>query len=275
MELLTVPALIRLRHLVQGRRRAHGTTALPGGLVTKRKGAGLETADLRPFSHGDDPRHIDRNATARTGVPQVRTFHAEQDRVLILIADFRPSMLWGTRRTLRSVAAAEVLCLNGWQGVGDGGRVGLIAATAGDPVLTPPKGRDRGMISVIGAMVRAHEAAVAAPAVSDPPLADTLAMAARIVPRGAEIVLATAFDAPGDAFADASQALNRRGDLRILRITDPFETRPPRDALRFSTRRGVGGTGRLTGAPPDPVAGLGLNVHPWDSSQPPGGMADV
>ena len=36
-----------------------------------------------------------------------RTFHAERDRTVILIADFRPSMLWGTRRTLRSVAAAE------------------------------------------------------------------------------------------------------------------------------------------------------------------------
>ncbi|TXM93858.1 DUF58 domain-containing protein, partial [Methylobacterium sp. WL122] len=58
---------------------------------------------------GDDRRHIDRNATARTGILHVRTHHDERDRAVVLLADFRPSMLFGTRRALRSVAAAEAL----------------------------------------------------------------------------------------------------------------------------------------------------------------------
>ena len=41
-----------------------------------------------------------------------------------------PSMLFGTRRAFRSVAGAEALTMLGWRGVGRGGRVGLLAATA-------------------------------------------------------------------------------------------------------------------------------------------------
>ena len=108
IELLAKP-LLDLRGLVQQSRGELAVTSLPGGLVTRMRGRGLETAELRAFAFGDDPRHLDRNATARTGQLQVRLFHAERDRTTILLADFRPSMLWGTRRTLRSIAAAEAL----------------------------------------------------------------------------------------------------------------------------------------------------------------------
>ena len=75
---------------------------------------------MRLWSEGDDRRFIDRNATARTGELHVRTHHDERDRAVVLVADFRPSMLFGTRRALRSVAAAEALVLLGWRIVGDG-----------------------------------------------------------------------------------------------------------------------------------------------------------
>ncbi|CAA2156919.1 hypothetical protein MBRA_02351 [Methylobacterium brachiatum] len=104
---------------------------LPGGIVTKRRGRGSEPEDVRLWSEGDDRRFIDRNATARTGQLHVRTHHDERDRAVVLLADFRPSMLFGTRRALRSVAAAEALALLGWRVAADGGRVGLAVATAG------------------------------------------------------------------------------------------------------------------------------------------------
>ncbi|PIL21498.1 hypothetical protein P775_03965, partial [Puniceibacterium antarcticum] len=130
-------------------------SALPGGFVTKRRGHGQEVADVRAYVAGDDIRHLDRGATARTGALHVRQFQEERDRVTLLVADFRPCMLWGTRRAFRSVAAAEALAMIGWRGVAEGGRVGLFALGAGDPVVVPVRGRVRGMLGVIGGMVRA------------------------------------------------------------------------------------------------------------------------
>lgn len=230
--------LLRLRALVRSRRTPLQPTALPGGLVVRARGRGLETADLRPFSYGDDPRHIDRNATARTGQPQVRTFHAERDATTLMIADFRPSMLWGTRRTLRSIAAAEALCLTGWQAIGLGGRVGLIAVTGGQTVYQPAAGRDRAMVAVIGAMVQAHARALSAAMAPDPPLADALTRAIRVAPQGAQVALATALDHPGAAFDDRVAELRRRTTLSVIRIADAFETEPPQGVFRYATMDG-------------------------------------
>lgn len=223
---LTAEHLISLRALVTRKQTDQNATALPGGLVTRRRGRGLETADLRAFAHGDDPRHIDRNATARLGQPHVRTFHAEQDRTTVLLADFRPSMFWGTRRTLRSVAAAEALSLVGWRAVQTGARVGVIALTADAPDFAPPRGRDRGMIRAIGCMVSAHVRGGRQTRNPDPDLDRFLSMAHRLCPRGAKVILASGFDAPGSNFADAAKLLARRRSLSFIRIADALETNP-------------------------------------------------
>src|SRR3954454_20368782 len=133
-------ALLRLRHLVAQARslRADRTTALPGPIVTRRRGRGSEPDDIRLWSHGDDIRHIDRNTTARTGVPHVRTFRSEQELTTLLIADFRAPMLFGPRRAFRSVAAAEILGLAGWRAVGIGGKVALLAVGGPEPLFIRP-----------------------------------------------------------------------------------------------------------------------------------------
>ena len=253
--------LLSLRALVRSDKRAGPVTLLPGGQVTRARGRGLETADIRAFAHGDDPRHIDRHTTARTGQPHVRSFHAERDRTTLLIADFRPSMLWGTRRCLRSVAAAEALVLAGWRAVAEGGRVGMVALLADEPMAQPARGRDRGMVGVIGAMVRAHAHALRNPDAPDPPLADALDIANRLAPRGAEILVATALDHPGAGFEAAALALNQRTTLSVIRVADAFETAPPKGRYRFRTGGGRSGVAAPTqAAPPDPL-GLVQSVY--------------
>lgn len=265
---LEAKPLLALRGLVRQTRGRVAVTALPGGLVTRRRGRGLETAELRAFAPGDDPRHVDRNATARTGELKVRMFHAEQDQTTVLLADFRPSMLWGTRRTLRSVAAAEALAIIGWTAVQSGGRVGLIAVTAEQNVLVPPRGRDAAMIRVIGAMVRAHatalHGAVSQAGLQEPPLETALDLARRAAPRGAEVWLASALDTPGQAFGDRVLALTSRATLRVVHIEDAFETAPPPGRYRFATRANPqGGMGRPGGSARPAVEMLELLGLPY------------
>ncbi|MEO1492189.1 MAG: DUF58 domain-containing protein [Pseudomonadota bacterium] len=242
--------LLKLRALARRTIGAQSVTSLPGGFVTRARGQGLETADLRAYADGDDPRHIDRNATARSGHMQVRTFQAERDRTTLLIADFRPSMLWGTRRTLRSIAAAEALAVAGWRAVIEGGRVGMLAISAADPVFVAPRTRDRSMVAAIGAMARCHARAMEAGAHLDPPLDATLEFAQRLAPRGASVVMATAFDTCGAGFEEAARALTRRCNLSVLRVVDAFETDAPRKSFRYCTATGRSGTAPPPGGLP-------------------------
>lgn len=227
---LSGAGLMSLRHLA--RRGVSPSTktiaGLPGGIVTRKRGRGSEPDDVRLWSEGDDRRFIDRNATARTGQLHVRTHHDERDRAVVLLADFRPSMLFGTRRALRSVAGAEALALLGWRIVGDGGRIGLIVASAGEPAVVRPAGGERSMTAVTGALAHAHAAALANAAKDDPPLTDTLALVRSLLPSGGHLVVASALDAPGPDLESLLTALAERLSIRLLLVSDAFErTRPP------------------------------------------------
>ncbi|MEM8729770.1 MAG: DUF58 domain-containing protein [Pseudomonadota bacterium] len=213
--------LIDLRPLSLTLLSPRAMAAQPGGFVTRRLGQGMEMADTRAYVAGDDIRHLDRAATARTGRLHIRKFQEERDRVSLLIADFRAPMFWGLRRVFRSVAAAEVLALIGWQRVAEGGRVGLLAITPSGPVIVPPRGRIRGMLDVIGGLVDAHERAL--DQIRSHPTALSLDQALipvdRLVPSGAELVVASGFDQTGPGLTDRLDRLARRRRPRLVLVT--------------------------------------------------------
>lgn len=226
---LTAEALIDERFsLRQYAHRDLPVSSLPGGFAIARRGQGQVVLESRAYIHGDDIRHVDRGATARTGTLHVRTFHEERDRISFLVADFRPGMLWGMQRAFRSVAAAHALAWLGWRTVESGGRVGLMAITAGEPAIVRVRGGTRGMLAVIGGLVRAHETALmlaragrgSKAAFADPPLDASLAGLHRIVPRGASVLIASSLDNTGPGFAEATGQLARRSTPRFLLIED-------------------------------------------------------
>lgn len=228
---VSAQALIAQRaDVIENLPRDPATSALLGGFAIRKRGQGQVIADSRVYIHGDDMRHVDRGATARTGTLHVRTFHEERDRVTFLVADFRPSMLWGMRRAFRSVAAAEALAWLGWQAVEAGGRVGLMAITAEEPVIVRTQGGTRGMLAVIGGMVRAHETAMAAalsaagggkPTLfADPPLEGALEGLRRIVPRGGSVIIASALDSLGPGFEDVIGSLAQHRSLCFVLVED-------------------------------------------------------
>ncbi|MGF1554363.1 MAG: DUF58 domain-containing protein [Paracoccaceae bacterium] len=237
-----------------------------GGLAGGRRGeGGSDLHDLRPFVDGDDPRRIDAAATARSGRPQVRTFHEDAERVALLVADFRRPMLWGTKGRLRSVAAAEALALEGWRAVGAGGRVGLAAVRDAETVMLAPKPREGAMLAAAGALARAHDDAMAAPPVTAgpsvaggpsaaaEPLSRVLERVTATLPRAAAVILATGLDAPGADFEPVTLALARRCRLVVLLVRDAVEETPPPAALPV---RAGGAVRHVRFAPSDAAARL-------------------
>jgi uncharacterized protein (DUF58 family) len=209
----------------------------PGIAPTRKRGQGHEIREIRPFTDGDDPRSLDAAATARSGTLQVRSFHEDRERTVLLVADFRRPMLWGTRGRFRSVAAAEALALAGWQAVLGSGAAGVVALTDAGLLAERPRPRDAGMARVAGLLARGHAIALETGGPTRD-LAPDLVRAARFAPRGAGIVLATGLDVPGPGLDAALAALARRGPLRLVLTEDAFETAPPGAALPFVTADG-------------------------------------
>jgi len=127
-----------------------------------------------------------------------------------------------------------------------------------------PRGRTRGMLDVIGAMVQAHANGLAAMMdgqVDDPPLDQGLARADRLAPPGSELVIASGFDAPGAGLADRLNALARRRTPRLLLITDAEAGDLPRGRypVRLPDGRRIrvhlGGQGQRNAEPLRQIAG--------------------
>lgn len=263
---LTSEELIALRTAVlEARLGPRSLSALPGGFTIKRKGNGQDVADNRAYVEGDDLRHLDRGATARTGVLHIRTFQEERDQVVLLVADFRPSMLWGMERAFRSVVAAEALAIIGWQAIEAGARVGLLAVTGTHSTYVPARGRVRGMLDVIGGMVRAHEQALGH-GLEEPNLDELLDGIKRVVPSGAEIVIASGLDACGDGFDDLLGDLARRRDVRLVMVEDRAAQRLPPGVYPLETPDGrrisvqVDGARNLPEAAPDTYPSLHIDA---------------
>jgi uncharacterized protein (DUF58 family) len=121
---------------------------LPGDRRAAGVGAGTELAQLRPYEIGDDVRHIDPAATARTGQAHVRLHVPERALTTWIVLDVSPSMAFGTARRLKADVAEGVALVFGRLGVRRAGSVGLIAFGAGPPRVLPPRGSKPGMVGL-------------------------------------------------------------------------------------------------------------------------------
>ena len=121
-------SVVEALDLVVARRTAG---VLPGDRRAAGVGAGTELAQLRPYEPGDDVRHIDPAATARTGEPHVRVHVPERTLTTWIVLDVSPSMAFGTANRLKSDVAEGVALVVARLAVRRAGRVALMTFGAG------------------------------------------------------------------------------------------------------------------------------------------------
>jgi uncharacterized protein (DUF58 family) len=122
--------------------------ALPGDRRAAGLGAGTELAQLRPYEVGDDVRHIDAAATARTGEPHVRLHVPERTLTTWIVLDVSPSMAFGTADRLKYDVAEGVVGVIGRLAIRRAGSVGLVTFGAGRPRLLPPRASKPGLVAL-------------------------------------------------------------------------------------------------------------------------------
>jgi uncharacterized protein (DUF58 family) len=122
--------------------------ALPGDRRAAGVGQGTELAQLRPYELGDDPRHLDPAATARTREPHVRLHVPERTLTTWIVLDISPSMAFGTGQRLKSDVAEGVALVVARLAVRRAGRVALTTFGAEKLRLLRPRASKPGVTAV-------------------------------------------------------------------------------------------------------------------------------
>ncbi|MGQ9727683.1 MAG: DUF58 domain-containing protein [Candidatus Fervidibacter sp.] len=92
--MLDAQLLARLERLRLKPRKVH-TGALKGERLSHRKGISVEFSDFRPYSVGDDTRHLDWKILARLDRPIVKNYRDETELPIYLLLDSSASMGFG------------------------------------------------------------------------------------------------------------------------------------------------------------------------------------
>jgi uncharacterized protein (DUF58 family) len=192
----------------------------PGERLSPRHGSGTDFAEPRAYQAGDDPRRLDWRATARSGTPLVRTYHAEFSRPLCLLIDRRAAMRFGTRVRLKVTQAVRVALRLAGRETRTGGELAAVLLDAPCQWLPPARGGR--------ALRRLVDAAVAPcpprPGGLDEPGWDRILAGLRgRLAQGSELVLISDFAGLRARDEAALRAVGRYFDCRAIRIVDPIE----------------------------------------------------
>ncbi|MGE0259003.1 MAG: DUF58 domain-containing protein [Alphaproteobacteria bacterium] len=229
---VTLDELSRLRHRAKGfsflpRQPVH--SLLVGRHASRLRGRGLDFEELRHYYEGDDTRTIDWPATARLGSAYVRVFTEERDRSVLLLIDQRLSMFFGSRRAMKSVAAAEAAALAAWRVTALGDRIGAIVFSEDDVVEIRPRSRDGAVMQILDAVVRQNCALTATDRRRPDPglLNEALRRAARLANHDFLVCAVTdAFGADDDTVELVTRITSHNDALTVF-VYDPLEIELP------------------------------------------------
>jgi uncharacterized protein (DUF58 family) len=204
----------------------------PGERRSPAVGAGTELAQVRPYEIGDDVRHLEPSATARTGEPHVRVHVAERALTTWLAVDGSASMRFGTADRRKADVAEGIALAVGHLATRRGNRLGVMTVGVADAGVRPPRQGRGGLLAAL-ALARREPEADGSAGVS---LAVGLRRVGALARRPGLIVVVSDFregpqgEAAGEpvaAWADALKRLAARHAVLAVEVRDPREQELP------------------------------------------------
>ncbi len=199
------------------------STLLSGQYKSRFKGQGMQFSDFRVYQYGDDTRHIDWRASARSQQTYVKNFEEERELNILCVVDISASNFFGTQGATKR----EMLCLAianiAFSAIANNDRVGLILFSDAIERYVPPKKGRKHVLRIIDELLsfKAQQ--------KGSNLVGALQFAASIAKHNSIITLASDFFAPFEKRNLSSLA--KKHDLIALHIHDPRDIQIPKVGL--------------------------------------------
>lgn len=221
--------LIHLRRYVQLIHYQPESKAIrSGNHLSKLRGRGMDFSEVRNYQPGDEIRHMEWRVTARTGRPHVKIYHEERERPVVILSDFNPSMIFGTRIAFKSVIAARLAALLAWIVVKEGDRVGGVFFSAKEHSEFTPRGREVGILPMLASLSRYTDQTQEQREAQPRMLSDALIRLHRVVKPGSLLILLSDFYSFDKECEKHLNRLRSHNDILAYHICDSIELSPPK-----------------------------------------------
>ncbi len=196
-------------------------SVLAGAYRSRFRGRGMDFIESRYYLPGDDIRNMDWRVTARTGKPHTKIFQEERERPVLIVVDASPSLYFGTRTRLKSVAAGQLAAAIAWAAVRRGDRIGaFLFAPDGHREIRPAGGR-RGAMRVIRGLVDWLDPETAHPGAA--PLSSSLERVRHAVRPGSLVLIISDFFNLDEQCHRHLSRLRQHNDVIGCQVMDPAE----------------------------------------------------
>ncbi len=201
---------------------------MAGSHLSKQKGRGLDLDQLRLYQAGDDIRSIDWRVTARTQKPHTRIYKEERERPVFILCDQRSPMFFGTRRSFKSVLAAQCAALIAWAALDHGDRIGALILGDESEQDFRPKQRPQHVLQILRSInAYNHLLENHAPTGVQVSISDTLKRLSHSLKPGTTLYLISDFFDLSEADRETLFRIKRHNHVVALQILDPLELEAP------------------------------------------------
>lgn len=188
---------------------------LSGGYRSHFKGQGMQFSEHRVYVAGDDVRHIDWKVSARSKETLVKKFEEERELNVLFVVDFSGSGLFGSKKTTKTEASAEIAALLATAAEASGDKTGLILfAGEIEKRVAPKKGRSH-LLRIVRDILEAE------PKSKGTNLKGALESAARVMKHQGIVFVISDFIA--ENYDTALKKLARKNEVVAIRVRDKHE----------------------------------------------------
>lgn len=216
-----------------------------GEYLSAFKGQGIEFAEVREYTPGDDVRAIDWNVTARTGVPFIKKYNETRELTLVIACDVSASQRFGSVDKLKQETAAELAALFAFSAMRNNDKVGLLLFSDKIELFVPPKKGKKHILRLIRELI-AFE-----PQGRGTDMALALKTLVQVLRRQGILVLISDYLSPLEQFEKPLKLAAKKFDLIPVVVTDKLERGLPACAACMTVvdpETGQEGTLALTAA---------------------------
>ena len=212
------------------KKRALNTLAGPN--KSNFRGRGIDFEEVRRYQPGDDIRTIDWRVTARSGNAHTKLFQEERERPVLVVADQRNSMFFGSSHCFKSVLAAQLSSLIAWSALDHGDRIGGLVFNEIEHREIRPKRSHKTALALLS-HIEHYNAALPLPADRDETsFADMLHKLRRVAKPGSAVFIVSDFH--GAMHSSAQEhlfQLAQHTEITALACSDVLESELPRSGF--------------------------------------------